>query len=162
MTDVRRAMSDPGRDEGLQIELVVCLDRNESDVLPIDSLQQSPRHQDSRSCWTSQMASRTDWDQLDIVAALATRAKEVSPRTCLHPIKEICMLAVKVMSCFCVNFFRNSTFPAALQGYKVKGGLAKSIPTERICMSIVLLEPANTIPTTLSKIQAADHLINGI
>src|SRR5277367_689061 len=55
------------------------------------------------------------------------------------------MLAVKVRSCFCVNFFLNSTLPAALRATRSKVVLPRSIPTERICISMILLEPANKI-----------------
>jgi hypothetical protein len=40
--------------------------------------------------------------------------------------------------------------------------LPRSMPTERICMSMILLEPANTILQTSGEDQAADHLINGV
>jgi hypothetical protein len=35
------------------------------------------------------------------------------------------------------------------------------MPTERICMSMILLEPANKINALQWGDQAADHLING-
>jgi len=35
------------------------------------------------------------------------------------------------------------------------------MPTERICLSMILLEPANTILYNSAEDQATDHLING-
>jgi hypothetical protein len=44
------------------------------------------------------------------------------------------------------------------KSYEVKGCLAKIDATERICISMILLEPTFKILHTVCEVQAADHL----
>ncbi len=72
------------------------------------------------------------------------------------------MLAVNVMSCFWVHFFRNSTLPAAFRATDVKSRLAQiDAKQSRIRMSMILLEPANTILQNSGEDWQVIHLING-
>jgi hypothetical protein len=48
------------------------------------------------------------------------------------------------------------------ESYQGNVVLPRSIPTERICIAMILLEPANKILQTSGEDQAADHLINGV
>jgi hypothetical protein len=130
----------------LKVELVIRLDRNKPHVLSVNGLGNRFSIQEIVLVRLHKRRHELSWNQLYVMALFTQNTtKEVSARPRLHPIKKLCMLAVKAISCFWVNFFRNSTLPVALRA-RGENVLPRSIPTECICMSMILLEPANTIP----------------
>jgi len=106
----------PDAMKSLQIQLVVCLDRNEAHVLPVDNFSNRLGIKKVVLVGLHKWLHELSWDQLDIVALLLQRApKEVSPRTCLHPDQRDLYVGCEGNKLLLVNFFRNSTLPAALR-----------------------------------------------
>src|SRR5271155_678289 len=79
------------------------------------------------------------------------RPRKCAPAHASRPISVVCRFAVKVISCLWVNFFFSSTLPLSPSATRGKVVLPRSIPTERICISIILLEPAHKILHTTVK-----------
>ena len=99
----------------LEIQLIIRLDRNKAHVLAFDGLRQSPPHRRSRSCWTSQTASRTGlgMSRTSWPCFRNARPRKCAPEQASKPINDVCMFAVYVSNWRCVNFFLTSTLPAA-------------------------------------------------
>src|SRR4030088_943686 len=98
--------------QGLQVKLVVRLDRNEAHVLPVDSF--GDRFRIEEVVLLDFTKGFTNWAGISFTSwpcSRKVRRRKCAPEQASIPIKQVCRFAVKAINCLWVNFFFNSTLP---------------------------------------------------
>jgi hypothetical protein len=100
----------------LKVELVIRLDRNKPRVLSVDRLGNRFRIQEVVLVGLHEGLYELGRDQPHVMALFSQHtSEEVRPGACLYTDQGRLHVRGKLMSCFWVNFFRNSTLPVALR-----------------------------------------------
>ena len=101
--------------DGLQIQLVIGLDVNKAHVLALHGFGDRLGIHKSRSCWTLQtgFTNCAAISRTSCPCFFSARPRRCAPEQASSPIRDVCMFAVYVSNCRWVNFFRNTTLPAA-------------------------------------------------
>jgi hypothetical protein len=112
--------------DGLQIQLILRLERDEAHVLaPYRFGDRLGVHivvlvDFTKGFINCATISRTSW-----LCLRKARPRKWAPEQAPKPISDVGMFAVYASSCCCEKFFRTSTLPAAPSATQVKGRLAQ-------------------------------------
>jgi hypothetical protein len=132
--------------QSLQIELVICLDRHKSHVLAAHCLSDRLCIEEVVLVGLHKRLHKLSRNQLHIMALFKQdTTKEVSTRTRLQADQRGLQVRCESNQLPLGELLLQQHHAVITERHQVKARLARSIPTERICRSMILLEPAYKI-----------------
>ena len=145
--------------QGLEVKLIIRLDRHEAHVVAIHRLRNHFCIEEVVLVRLHERLHELSRNELYVMTLFAERTpQKVGTRTCLHPNQGGLQVGCESDQLLLSELLLQQNLAVIAERYGVNVVLPRSMPTERICMSMILLQPAFKILHTVCEVQAADHL----